>query len=63
MENNPPESRCLICGCPLMDHQPIRWWLSSGIPLRYLIKAWAKHGVISLAGRILGRIKDTSVDW
>lgn len=57
------EFRCVICGCPNMDHQPIRWWIKSGIPLRYLIKAWVKHRIINIADRTIGRIKDTNIDW
>lgn len=57
------EARCIICGEPCADHQPIRWWFRSGIPLRYLAKAWVKHRVIYIANRTLDRIEDTNIDW
>lgn len=36
-----PEARCIVCGCPVADH----------IPLRYVVKAWIWHRVAVLLGR------------
>lgn len=38
-------ARCLICGCPTVDHPPYSlWW---GSPVKYVRRAWWRHFIWS----------------